>query len=68
MFQGGDRCEPPDGTPAGTVCVLRNEYGEHHVKWTGRNWHAGDSMFHVAPETLSASGWRFVRVAGEGYG
>lgn len=62
-----DRCAPPNGTPKGTVCLLRR--GEtpsgRLVKWTGRGWTdlpGGGPWTNEGARHVSAWGWRFVRV------
>ena len=65
-----ERCEPPEGTPEGTVCVLERRRGETTSvitpMWMGDGWNVatgGDII--VGPAVLGARGWRFVRVAGD---
>lgn len=64
------RCEPPEGTPEGTVCVLERRRGETTAvitpTWMGDGWNVatgGDII--VSPAVLGARGWSFVRVAGD---
>ena len=70
-----NRCEPPDGTPAGTVCVLSCEgltpYEMDRVHftgiWNGMMWET-KGAWPVSVRWATLCGWRFVRVAGEGDG
>ena len=64
------RCEPPKGTPAGTVCVLscegdtshdRDRIEFHATWWDGRMWKR-DGAWPVSPREADLCGWRFVRV------
>ena len=60
-----DRCAPPDGTPAGTVCVLSCEMEWY---WVNGEWSATKTShpaFGHSPEDMRVDGWRFVRVAGD---
>jgi hypothetical protein len=61
----GDRCEPPLGTRAGTICVLRNDLTPiPTLVWTWNKfceWHRPGTA--MTPETAHNDGWRFVRVA-----
>ena len=66
-----DRCEPRDGTPAGTVCVLQTTTGadtERNCVWMGDYWQFPSGIFRPRPDSPALLGWRFVRVAGEGDG
>ena len=68
-----ERCEPPDGTPAGTVCILSCEgdtpddadriefrgVWNHHGMWETKG------AFAISARKADRCGWRFVRVRGE---
>lgn len=64
-----ERCEPPNGTPAGTVCVLSNGNLKTKARWDGAWWRSIFQPPHGAsPARVAECGWRFVRIAGEGEG
>ena len=60
-----DRCAPPNGTPAGTACVLVRSGVKTTFRWIDGRWVLAATM---TPEVAAVRGWRFVRVAGEGDG
>jgi hypothetical protein len=64
-----DQCLPPAGTPAGTVCVLRNE-GNNGIATIRLRWDGNDYMCDapLGLVELARLGWRFVRVVEDGDG
>ena len=63
-----ERCEPPAGTPPGTVCILTNG-SDLPWKWSGAGWYwHGDERTAIPAESSYRHGWRFVRVVENGNG
>lgn len=64
-----DECRPPEGTPAGTVCVLALE--RVHARqlewtWTGEGWTKPTlAGWATLAKPMAALGWRFHSFAGQ---
>ena len=54
------RCEPPDGTKAGTVHWLDDDKGALKAVWTGSDWHWLNEAYPMPPDLLDESGWRYI--------